>query len=279
MEFYTFRSHNLVIERYTTAKSSEPVMLGGLEYTSTAINRSSYKVDTVKAKNNISITFPGDHLFARTYLLPNTGDLFVDIASHLGVVFFKGELIESRWKQNKIILVFAPLLRIRKTLGERRIYQRNCPYELYGSNCRATINPVPVDVVSATRSRSLEVAYNTGNLANDRKANPFAIIPTLTGGFANLGQLAGGTIQVTNSDRQWWIVNATPTAAQLQYVNFTIETFRPHDIVAGLDTVTVTLGCRRDIDDCVQVFGNLINFGGFGAMSRVSPFASGNEDR
>ena len=276
MEFYTFKSHNVVLQRYTTKKSATPVKLAGLDYISESISRSPYVLDTVKAKNNLEITLYGDKTFAQRYLSPNTGELFVDIANAQGVVFFKGELIEARWGKNMIMLVFAPLLRIRKTLGERRIYQRNCPYELYGDNCRAEKIGTSVQIKSVNSSRVVVVTKDMGNVNHQNKPNPFDIIETPSGRSVNIGLLSGGSLNVFDTERSWWITRASPTSATGSIVEFAIETFNPHNLVLT-DVVTVSLGCRHDIDDCKLIFDNLKNFGGFGAMNKISPFEGGLE--
>ena len=274
MEYYTFKTKTETVGRYTTTKSQQPVEFNGLQYQSKAISRSAYKVDTVKAKNNITVTFPGDDEIAKRYLTPHPGQLLLDIADRQGSVFFKGELIEARWTKNFIDLIFAPLIRIRKTIGERRIYQRNCPYELYGDSCRATRNEISVVLRSVPTSRTVTVSYDTGDAGNAMKARPYDILPTPSGEKANIGLLSGGYLKVVNSTRQWWIINASPISTTRSIVEIAIETFTIHNI-AVVDTVVVALGCRHDLDDCVEVFDNLINFGGFGAMNRVSPFDGG----
>ena len=274
MEYYTFKTKVETVGRYTTVKSHQPVNLNGLDYQSKPISRSTYKIDTVKTKNNLTVMFPGDDALAKRYLTPHPGQLLLDIANRNGSVFFKGELIEARWSKNLIQLIFAPLIRIRKTIGERRIYQRNCPYELYGDSCRADKNEISVILRSVPTSRTITIAYDTGDSGNAGKSRPYDIIPTPAGGKANLGLLSGGFVKIFDTTRQWWIVNASPVSATGSVVEIAIETFTVHNIDIT-DTVVVALGCRHDIDDCVVVFDNLINFGGFGAMNRVSPFEGG----
>ena len=279
MNYYTFDTQDQGKLYYTTVKSSSAIVtFQGIDYTPTPIKRSRYVLDTLSAKNNMTIFFPGDHKLALKYIVPNKQRLTVSVADSNGIIFYRGELIEGRWQRNEILLEFAPSLRIKKTIGERRVYQRNCPYNLYGNLCRARKTDISAIVKARPSSSNVIVSFNTGNTNNYRASKPFDVLPTrVSGTVANIGLLTGGLIKLAQTE--WWIVNAKPASTDPldgSLVNIDIQTFRQHALEIN-DNVLLNLGCRRDVGDCQLIFNNLHNYGGFGQMKRISPFEGGLE--
>ena len=262
-------------ELMTSAKAN--VTVNGQVYHSTTISRSRYVLDTIDKKNNMTITLPGDNSFARRFLRGRTGDrLSVVVSSMLGVPFYRGRLATANYKPNNtVVLTFEPPVRLdTQATGERRIYQRNCPYVLYdASSCQARKQTHTVNVISTVSANKLRVRYDTGNANNFSRSTPYDVLSTVgTTTNANIGELIGGLF--VDGGQSYWIVNIEDQTVATQYIFFTLELSRDHSTMAGTVAV-VHFGCNRTLDVCGRIHNNTANYGGFPAMVRESPFSGG----
>ena len=288
MNLYTFKTENETLFM-TTAKAN--VTVAGIEYESVTIRRTEYTLDPIITKNNITIEFPGDMQFARQWLTETALSLTVVIATIEGQPFYRGRLVTVEYTHDqKINLIFEPIVILgNKSTGQRRIFQRNCPYELYGNHCRAQPLLARARVIETPSSLTFKVRYDTGNPVNgDRGDLRYNVIPirgTLTDGRVNIGFLVGGIAYPaatygivlpdgSTSERRIWITNITDRAAMGSLIEFTIVSFRPHVLEIN-DDVLLTIGCKRTTASCGELHDNLGNYGGFPGMINASPFAGG----
>ena len=287
MNLYTFVSEADTLH-LTSAKAN--VTVAGIEYTATTLQRTDYALDPIITKNNITVTFPGDYRFARQFMTETTLSLTVTIATLEGTPFYRGKLVMVEYTpEQNISLVFEPLIVLgNKSTGQRRMFQRNCPYELYGNHCQAEPLTTTMRVIEVLSSLSFKVRYDTGNANNgDRGDFRYNVIPirgTLTEGRVNIGHLVGGIAIPTATrgvlpdgqsvERRLWITNITDRAAMGSIVEFSIVTFRPHLLTVS-EQVDVAVGCKRTTASCRDIHDNLDNYGGFPGMVNASPFAGG----
>ena len=292
MNLYTFVDEDNH-ERFTTAKSN--VTVNGVTYEPRTIQRTRYSLDSLVKKNNITITFAGNDEFALQYIHPTTLNLTVVIATLTGMIFYRGRLVTVRYHQNKIDMVFEQLVRLGSNYsGDRRLYQRACPYQLYGSNCQAQEIKHDLTFVSAkstTVLRARYVTFDTSDLTGDEA---FAVLRTYANPNAKIGigRLAGGLLYISNST--YWITKISnpqatlravgdPSAPQaVKAVDFDITTFRAYaDTIQDAQTLIdnpmllASFGCLRTTNDCRALHDNIENYGGFAGLTKVSPFKGG----
>lgn len=275
MNLYTFVSNTQPTQYLTSAKAD--VTVNGQLFTSITISRSKYVLDTIDKKNNMIITFAGDNVFARRFLRGRTGDrLSVIVSNMTGIPFYRGRLTTANYSQdNKVALTFEPPVRLDiQATGERRIYQRNCPYVLYDeSSCQANKVNHNVLVTVNVSANKVRVRYDTGNTGNAVRSNPFDVLRT-TGATTNvnIGELIGGLFVYGN--QSYWIVNIEDQTVATQYLFFTLELSRDHSVTVNTSGI-VHFGCARTLDACGRLHSNVENYGGFPAMVRESPFSGG----
>lgn len=287
MNVYTFETENG--KRYMTSAKSN-VTIAGIEYEATTLHRTEYSLDPIVTKSNLTIFLPGDNEFARSFLTETTLSLTVVIGTMRGTPFFRGRLVTVEYTSDfNISLLFEPKVVLgNKTTGERRIFQRNCPYEVYNKRtCRAPEVRTRVRVIDVPSSRALKVRYDTGDPGNGNRGDlRFNVIPIrgeLTNSKANIGFLIGGIAVPTSSsivfegrlfERRMWITNITDRVAMGSLVEFEMILFREHSVLVN-ETVDVMVGCKRTTASCRDIHNNIENFGGFPGMTKASPFAGG----
>ena len=273
MNLYTFSSNTQPTQYLTTAKAD--VTVAGQLYSSETLSRSRYVLDTIDKKNNMTITFSGDNSFARRFLRGRTGDrLSVIVATMTGLPFYRGRLATANYTgDNKIALTFEPPVRLdTQATGERRVYQRNCPYVLYDTTtCKALKRDHDVEVVANVSANKLRVRYDTRNTGNANRDEPFDVLP-VGSTRQNIGDLVGGLFVA--GGQSYWIVNLDDQTVATQYVFFTLELSRDHSVTVNTAAVC-HFGCARTVDACRRLHFNIENYGGFPAMVRESPFSGG----
>jgi hypothetical protein len=131
-------------------------------------------------------------------------------------------------------------------MGVRRHYSRSCPYQLYGSSCRA--------------SKADYAIYGTVNVYSGNTL-------TLTSAGMEPGKYRGGYCQYTHA-----------------VTGFTMSQFvinnDAHTVVLGgvvrnpmiNGPCTVYQGCNHTVEDCISRFNNLANCGAFPLIPVKKPF-------
>ena len=284
MNLYTFQPQGRPPERFTSAKAN--VILGGITYQSTTIHRSSYRLDTIDRKNNISITLPGDDGFAREYLEQKVGTLTVLVADLQGLVFFRGILVTASYNttKNVIMLTFEPQVRLdTHESGQRRTYQRNCPYVLYDEGtCQATAlyHTMTITDTQPLGGTGLDtyvrVSYDTGNRLNSQRDTPYDVLPSNVSMTANepITKLIGGVF-LDQHGNSYWTVNIDDQQLADEFIFFTVTLSRQHTLTPSDSRASMSFGCQRTITDCRDLHNNLDNYGGMPSMVRESPFSGG----
>jgi len=128
----------------------------------------------------------------------------------------------------------------------RRTYQPSCPHVLYGDQCRANKAAATSDFTvqgTATRFINLGAGWNG--------SDPFR--NWLNGLVSWSTDLGTETRMILNAG-----TNGLTVGSPLR------------DLEVG-DTVSVSLGCARNMLDCKNLHNNLVNYGGFPWLPLENP--------
>lgn len=159
-----------------------------------------------------------------------------------------GRVLNASWGVGFSTLTCESLLTRLKQPGLRRIYAKNCPHLLYGSDCRASlIDFEEVVVLEGILSDGFQLLSST--------------FDTFVDGF-----FAGGKMEFDfgggNVERR----------GIREHVGSLITLTHP---IPGLPTtaeISAWPGCDRTKPTCVSKFNNLVNYGGFPYMTQKNPF-------
>lgn len=133
--------------------------------------------------------------------------------------------------------------------GLRRNYQLQCPHALYGESCRASL-------------RAASAARTAASVASSHVDLDSALPHPR-------GKYAGGMIfwTDTNGNKQTRTIISVSAAHRVQV----------RGLLTGLSagsTVTVALGCNRKMNDCRDLHGNILNYGGQPWIPLESPVST-----
>ena len=268
MNIYTFIPLDETPIRMTSSKAT--ITYDGNDYLPRTVERSPYALDSLSRKNNLKITFLGNDQFARRFLLPVKTVLKVSVAELTGEIIFRGTMISVQYdtRKNRITLIFEPSIRLdRRATGERRMYQIDCPYSLYGTNCGATDTPLTCTISALRSNRKVQIR----NATTRTQISSIFRLPSGQRGSPNT--LIGGTL--TTAKGKWWIINVENIVSDGTAVFFDVTLFRSQSVLAVNDSCTISFGCRRIPTDCETRFNNQERYGGFLSMTKESPFEGG----
>ncbi|WP_162899909.1 phage BR0599 family protein [Halomonas sp. JS92-SW72] len=130
--------------------------------------------------------------------------------------------------------------------GLRRNYQYGCPHVLYGPQCRAD---------KAAASVAASVAATDGSVVT-----------------LNAGWNAHPTAKYLRGMLEWQTEAGTTRRTILQVISPTelLLAGVVRDLAPGTE-VTAVLGCGRMGDDCLNLHGNMLNYGGCPWISEINP--------
>ena len=139
-----------------------------------------------------------------------------------------------------------------RQLGDRRPFQRRCPFVLYDRlTCRATPQVSSVRVVSINPTKDvLEVSG----------------IGTHSVGYFTGGVICPSAVYSADNAGNRFISSHNKTASSDQ-----LRLSTPIDLSVG-DTISVLAGCDRTWQTCYSKFNNIINFGGFPYLPLENPY-------
>lgn len=156
-------------------------------------------------------------------------------------VLWKGRVVGCTWSGSVAKLSTESVFTMFARAGLRRVYQVNCPHQLYGSACG--VNP------DAHR-------FDSDVLTVDGAALTVAG----AGGFSN-GYFTGGMCQI-GSDKRLITGHAGTSVTLIDRID---------GVEAGIP-VSLWPGCDRTTDTCVARFNNILNYGGLPYLPEVNPF-------
>lgn len=246
IELFTFARGNDDFFRYTSSGMYQEV--GGNVFEAVAITRGKIKISQNIEKTGIKITMDARVPFVRSYVeTPPAASISLSIQQ-----FHKGDPdaeVRSVWLGRVVNVKFIQkgsfqvevacesAFSIAKRNILNRVYGLSCPHMLYGvTNCRASPvffqEAIFIGVVNGTTITSTDLeAFSTGYF---------------DGGFVEL-------IKAGTTDRRFIINQAGDTMV----LNLPMSRLVPED------SLVLYPGCKHNIDDCLNKFNNLNNFGGF----------------
>lgn len=244
---------------YTTAE--RPVDAGGVRYEPLAIRRGAVTLSGSQDKTTLDIRLPKDSKPARLfrYGRPSSvirltilqGEL-ADPGKQVRLVWV-GRIVSSTLEDKNAVLAGEPDFTSLNRVGLRRNYQYGCPHALFGKRCRA-------DETAATRSTQIVTLVDATVTLPPGWAEGTDTEKFVSGVLSYQG-VEGVTerVSIIRSDGE--------DSLTLGH--------RPRGLVPGA-SVDIVLGCNRQQDDCRDLHGNILNFGGMGWIPEDNPFGLKN---
>lgn len=219
-----------------------PIKHGDLENNSDEITKSKCSVTITNKCDFIDMMIHQYDAFVinltvmRYYM--STGDVETEFIGTLSAIEFSVKDAE---------LTFVNILYETQRMAMRMIYQRQCPFALYGEQCKA--------LKSAHKTAT---AVTDWTLINDFNLQYNGVLPQ---------HLEGGIIELPNK--------AVMFIRSVDYEHNSISVSRPvysdYLEVLGNSVITLYQGCDRSINMCENVFRNSANFGGFTLLPLDNP--------
>ena len=226
----------------------------GKTYDSLPIVRTNFEGGADVDRTPITVTLPIQALVIQEFLLspPTTPVSCIIKRAHRAepdspVTNYVGSIVNVKFDtlkaevriESKLTSLKRPVLRLK--------YQRNCPYSLYDSNCRANKEAY---VVISTVTVTTSVEYNSPE-AGDKPDGYYS------GGIISYNT---GTYMVNR-----FIIEHTGTTLFLNL---------PIPQIAEFAEVTIYPGCDRTLATCNEKFANEDNYGGQPFYPEKNPFSS-----
>ena len=250
-ELYRFaRETNTFL--YTSA--DRDISFGGESYISIPIERDGFNQTQDLAKTSLTINMEGTELLPQLYVSSSPSQIVSltifggheDDPDNEVITLWKGRVVSTRFVLNVAELTGESIITSLKRNGLRRLYQRNCPHQLYNSStCRAS---------RAAFQTNATLSSVSGNVVS---ATAFGTLPS--------GRLTGGFLEWDNQgvvDRRW-ITNHTGSQVTLRL---------PIPSIAAGANVRTFAGCARTLNVCINTFNNVENFGGMPWIPEKNPF-------
>jgi len=135
--------------------------------------------------------------------------------------------------------------------GLRRTYQYGCPHVLYGPQCKAS---------KSAASTTATVQGVSGSVVT-----------------LNSGWNAEPTVKYLRGLLEWQTDAGTTRRTILQVLSPTQVLLAGivRDLTPGM-SVTAVLGCNRRMDDCRDLHGNILNYGGQPWITKINPLGQNN---
>jgi uncharacterized phage protein (TIGR02218 family) len=249
IEMYHFSWGNTQT-RYTSAKRSVAYL--GESWTAALIKRDSIDFTTEKGRNNLKLSVVRDFEIADLFrAMPPTDVILLTVhRMHVGevegAVIWSGRVLNCEFSSSTATLTCEPVSTSLQRVGLRRMYQRQCPHVLYGSQCQVSKASF---AVPATLS-----------------AVDGLTITSATFGLYADGHFAGGYIDFVidgNTERRF-ITDHTATTLM---INLTLA-----GLVAS-SVIDAYAGCDHTLTTCHSKFGNAENYGGMPFIPVKNPFS------
>ena len=255
IELYLIKAGNSVVAAITSAV--DRVVFDGNTYIPTAVKRSKIISRPDLLQNRVTLQLSAHTQLGLDLLAEVNNNLAHRLIIYRGYApdfdqIWAGSLTEQSASGEVITITYGGGGISLRQLGERRPFQRRCPFVLYDSRtCRATpqIATARVSVINATKDillltglGSSEVGYYTG------------------------GVLCPSSVYSRDNAENSFISSHNKAGASDQ-----LRLTTPVNLSRG-DTVSVLAGCDRTWQTCYGKFNNIINFGGFPYLPLENPY-------
>lgn len=249
IELFTF-ARDYQTWRYTSA--DRDIVVNGATFLARAISRTEVQSSAEMAKSGVKVTAPRDLEVADLFRIsPPTLTITLIIQQfHEGdgelATIWTGRVANVDWAGLSAIIACDPVYTALRRVGLRRTYQKGCPHVLYGSECRA-----PRDAFKVAG-----VASNIGGFVVQVPAAESKPDGWFAGGFIEYA------VELGIIERRF-IADHTGDLLTLNGA--------PYGLSVG-ESVLMFPGCNHTLDDCVNKFDNVLNYGGFPYFPIKNPF-------
>jgi len=182
------------------------------------------------------IQFPPTEVMTMTLYRQHLDDVDNEFA-----VIWQGRVLSAEWQGSKATMSCEPVFTSLKRPGLRRKMQGQCPHVLYGTQCRL----------------NNQAFKTTGTISG---INNNVITATEWAGFAD-GSFVGGYVEF-----------GTERRAIIGHVGANLTLNASLTDIVVTDSVDAFLGCAHDLNDCINKFNNVVNYGGFPFVPGRNPF-------
>lgn len=248
-----------VINTFTSSNEAEvytsPVATGPETYEPKIMGRGEITDKAQPTKGSLDITFPLNDDFAQ-HLLNSGIDSIVrlDIYSkdEAGVfrTEWRGRLSKVAPKDKEVTVTFESVFSANRRVGSRRVFQRTCPYAVYGPGCTLSL------------AAFLTAATVTAMSADGRTVT----VPEAAAKPS--GYYTAGIVQMPDGSMRYITSHVGSTLVLIRssdILNAAFATASPVD-------VHIAKGCTQLQPTCGDSdFNNLPNFGGFPFMPLTNP--------
>ena len=245
---------------FAFTNAEKPVMRDGITFQPWPVEHGDFSQDGTLDKSGLDVTLAvGTGIDAMFSAGAPSGVLNLIIyKGHHGLgsdaknwpVEWSGQVAGVSFKNNNRLTVSAQSIATSMSRpGLRRNYQLHCPHALYGESCRASLR---------NASALVTISGATSTYVTLSSAPPVA-----------RGKYAGGLLF-------WTDANGTRQVRTILSISAT-NRVNVRGIISGLssgDEVTIALGCNRKMNDCRDLHGNILNFGGQPFIPLQSPVSS-----
>lgn len=160
---------------------------------------------------------------------------------------WKGELTKINFAIKDTSLTFGNVIYETQRQGTRQVYQRYCPYALYGNQCKAD-----------KEEHRTVYSVNDFEIINDYQ------IRYLNGSLDP--KKIGGIVRVKDYDID------TDSYFFIRQISSDLTIITVNRIIHNLGTeISLYDGCNRSMSDCHLLFNNSSNFGGFVLLPMDNP--------
>ena len=255
IELYKITEGNSTKATITSAVDS--VVFGGETYVPTAVKRSKIISRPDLLQNRITLQMSVHEMLGLDLLAEVNNNLAHRLIIYRGEgtnfeQIWAGSLIEQGCSGEVATITYGGGGISLRQLGDRRPFQRRCPFILYDSStCRATPQTASVRVTGINSTKDILLVSGLGS--------------------SEVGYYTGGVLcpsAVYNPDNAGnsFISSHNKTAGDDQ-----IRLTTPVQVSVG-DNLSVLAGCDRTWQTCYSKFNNIVNFGGFPYLPLENPY-------
>lgn len=239
---------------YTNAEQAITVL--GVQYQPIPIQREAIKSSGTLDKASMTISTPINAGIADFFLYypPSQVISLIIRQGHPDdldgefPVCWSGRVLGGSRENSTFAMTCEPVATSLKRTAMRRHYQYGCPHVLYGDGCNANKAAATITTTAIT------VSGNVLTVAGGWAADPLK--PKYIGGLVT------------------WVQAGRAEVRTILRVNGPLNRLTCSGRLSGLvngESVSVTLGCNRQMTDCKDLHDNLLNFGGHPWIPKKNP--------
>lgn len=207
-------------------------------------------------RDGLTLTFPRDDAFARQFVgfVPEFVCLVTVYRGHLTqgddafAVYWKGRIGASKTDKQEIKMSCESVFTSLRRYGLRARYTRTCRHVLYVGGCRLN---------------RLDFQHAGLATAADRASVTAAVFASRPDGY-----WIGGILEAPDGAMRYIVGHSGDTVTLWRPIQSILD-----DLAQALPVVVyVYPGCMKSVEDCIDKFDNLENYGGFPLLPTRNPF-------